>query len=212
MDERPAEEQTQPTRIWLLRHAETAVPTVFHGAESDVELSERGQQQAVDLAPLLAGFQPAGVVSSAMRRARRTAEPIAAACGLPLRIEPTLHERRVGELSGQAFLHGDGIWPKTLRRWMAGELTYAPPGAESFADIADRVVPVWQRLTAEFAGRSLVVVAHGVVCKVLMLSVALGWSPADWYRMGAIANLGVSELCGSNGRWRLVRLNEVRSP
>lgn len=31
-----------PTRIWLLRHAETALPTVFHGAESDVGLSRRG--------------------------------------------------------------------------------------------------------------------------------------------------------------------------
>ena len=29
-----------PTRVYLLRHAESAVPHVFHGAESDVGLSE----------------------------------------------------------------------------------------------------------------------------------------------------------------------------
>src|SRR5437879_1069482 len=32
------------TRVWLLRHAETANPAVFHAAESDVGLSARGQR------------------------------------------------------------------------------------------------------------------------------------------------------------------------
>ena len=35
-----------PTRVLLLRHAETATPHLFHGAESDVGLSERGRRQA----------------------------------------------------------------------------------------------------------------------------------------------------------------------
>ena len=34
------------TIIWLARHAETARPTVVHGAESDIELGDHGHRQA----------------------------------------------------------------------------------------------------------------------------------------------------------------------
>src|SRR5437773_2716437 len=121
-----------PTRVFVLRHGESADPTVFHGAESDVGLSERGRRQAAAVAPVLAALKPAAVVSSAMRRAVDTAAPIAAACGLELRREPDLHERRVGSLSGTPHGGQDGVWPETLRRWVAGETAYAPDGAESF--------------------------------------------------------------------------------
>jgi broad specificity phosphatase PhoE len=198
-----------PTRVFVLRHGESADPTVFHGAESDVGLSERGRTQAEAVAPLLAAFAPAAVVSSAMRRARDTAQPIAAACGLPVLVEPELHERRVGSLSGTPFGARDGTWPDTLRRWVAGETSYAPPGAESFDDIRVRILPVWERLTRAYNERCLVVVTHGVVCKVLFLSLLPGFSPADWERLGPIRNVALTELQGSAGRWEARRLNEL---
>jgi broad specificity phosphatase PhoE len=198
-----------PTRVLLVRHAESADPTVFHGAESDVGLSERGHRQAEALAPLLAVEAPAGVVSSAMRRAVATAAPIAAACGLPLRQEPDLHERRVGTLSGQPTQSREGVWPDTLRRWAAGDTGYAPAGAESFDAIRARVMPVWERLTREFAGQTLVVVAHGAVCKVLILTLLEGLVPADWERLGPIPNAALSELVEGEGRWQALRLNHL---
>jgi 2,3-bisphosphoglycerate-dependent phosphoglycerate mutase len=198
-----------PTRVLLLRHAETADPSVFHGAESDVGLSERGRRQAERLALLLAEASPAAVVSSAMRRAVDTAAPIAAACGLPLRVEPDLHERRVGALSGTPTQGKEGVWPDTLRRWVAGETGHAPPGAESFDAIRDRVVPVWRRLTQDYEGQTLVIVAHGIVCRVVLLTELPGLGPADWHRLGPIRNLGVNELVWTSTAWEAVRLNEV---
>ena len=38
------------TRVYLLRHAETAQPDVFHGYESNVDLGPRGVRQAEALA------------------------------------------------------------------------------------------------------------------------------------------------------------------
>jgi broad specificity phosphatase PhoE len=64
-----------PTRVLLLRHAETANPVIFHGAESDVGLSERGRQQADAIAPILAAHSPTAIISSGMRRAIDTATP-----------------------------------------------------------------------------------------------------------------------------------------
>src|SRR5262249_22965514 len=143
-----------PTRVLLLRHAETANPLIFHGAESDVDLSDRGRRQAQAIADYLAGYHPAVVVSSALRRALATAEPIAAHCGVPLRIEPDLHERRVGVLSGTPTNLPEGPWPETVRRWVAGQTGYATPGAESFDDLRARLLPVWERVTGELEGQT----------------------------------------------------------
>ena len=196
--------------VLLLRHAESADPTVFHGAESDVGLSERGRQQAEAVAPAIAAYAPTRVVSSAMHRALDTATPIAGACGLSVRVEPELHERRVGALSGTPTAGTDGVWPDTLARWVAGDTGYAPPGAESFDAIRDRVLLVWERLTTQYDGQTIVVVAHGVVIKVLLLSLLPGYTVADWHRLGSIKNVAMNELRRDEQVWHAVRLNEVR--
>src|SRR5580692_8970337 len=113
-----------PTRVLLLRHAESANPLVFHGAESDVGLSERGRRQADAVAGVLADAKPDRIVSSGMRRALETAAPIARACGLPMNVEPGFHERRVGALSGTPNQNSQGVWPETLKRWLAGDTSY----------------------------------------------------------------------------------------
>jgi probable phosphoglycerate mutase len=198
-----------PTRVLLLRHAESANPLIFHGAESDVGLSERGRRQAEAIAPVLAAETPHVIISSAMRRARDTAEPIARACGVYVHIEPALHERRVGALSGTPTGRHEGAWPDTLRRWIAGDTAFAPPGAESFDDIRDRVLPAWHGLTTRHAGQTIVLVAHGVVCKVLLFSLLSGYSVADWHRIGPIHNVSISELLREGDHWRAVRVNEL---
>jgi broad specificity phosphatase PhoE len=197
------------TRVLLLRHAESANPLIFHGAESDVGLSERGRRQAEAIAPVLAAEAADVLISSAMRRARETALPIARTCGIPVRIEADLHERRVGTLSGTSTQLREGVWPDTLRRWMNGETAFAPAGAESFDDIRRRVLPVWQRVTSRSEGKTIILVAHGVVCKVLLFTLLADYSVADWHRIGPIHNVGISELIGEAGNWRAVRLNEV---
>jgi broad specificity phosphatase PhoE len=174
-----------PTRVLLLRHGEAMNPDIFHGAESDVGLSDRGQRQAEAAARALTAFDPAFVVSSAMRRALETARPIAAACGVE-----------------------DGVWPDTLARWVAGDTSYAPSGAESFDDIRGRVLSVWERITTDRPGRTRVVVAHGVVIKVLLLSILPGYSIGDWKRLGSISNVGVTELLEEHGVWKATRLND----
>jgi 2,3-bisphosphoglycerate-dependent phosphoglycerate mutase len=156
------------TIIWLARHAETALPTIVHGAESDIDLGEHGRQQAVAAAPWFRALKPTVVVSSAMRRAVATAAPIAELCRVAHEIESALHERMVGPFSQRSGAEVDAVWAGTVERWEAGEVTYAFPGMESFASIRDRVVPAFERIAGRHANGRVVVVAHGVVCKVLL--------------------------------------------
>jgi len=196
------------SRVLLLRHAETAEPNIFHGAGSDVGISERGRRHADAIAPLLAAERPVAVVSSGMRRARQSAEPIARACGLPLDIEATLHERRVGLMSGTRTTPPNDLWDTTVERWKNGELSYAPPGAESFIDIRNRVLSAWERLTRRYNGQTWVLVVHGVVIRVLLISLLPEFQPFGWHSIG-ITNLAVNELCWASTRWVAARLNHV---
>src|SRR5262245_625545 len=142
-----------PTQVLLLRHAESADPNVFHGAESDVDLSARGRRQAQVIGRALAQLQPQVVVSSAMCRAKNTAEAIAQACVAPLFLEPDLHERCVGELSGSRIEEHQETWNRTIDHWARGQTNFAHPGAESFDDMQRRVLPVWERVTNDWAGQ-----------------------------------------------------------
>ncbi|HYH68297.1 MAG TPA: histidine phosphatase family protein [Urbifossiella sp.] len=198
--------------IWLARHAETSVPTVFHGAESDIGLSDLGRRQASAAAGWFAPLGVTAVVSSGMLRARDTAAPIAAACAVPHLIEPDLHERRVGAMSGTSFSSEGGPWPQTIDQWEAGDTAFTTPGAESFEDLRRRLLPAFSRVTAAHHGGRVVVVAHGVVCKVLLLCLLPRYGPQAWKRLGRVPNLAVTEMVGTPGGWAVAGLLQVPPP
>jgi probable phosphoglycerate mutase len=190
-----------PTRILLLRHAETSAPDRFHGAESDIGLSPLGRDQASAVARRLAAIRPDALACSAMRRALETAAPIAEACGLEVEVIPALHERRMGPLSGRLLAEGWDHYHAARLRWMAGDLDATHEGGESYAQVRDRVLPPFLDLAARNAGRTTVVVAHGFVIRVLLTSLLDGYAPADFDRI-AIEHVVIHELLRDGLRWR----------
>ena len=74
--------------VYLCRHAEAAP-----GDPDELrELTATGRRQALELGERLAALSdpPAAVVASPLLRARQTAEALADATGVPLRVEPRL--------------------------------------------------------------------------------------------------------------------------
>ena len=200
----PANPQ-DPTRLLLLRHAETAAPDQFHGAESDVGLGPRGFEQAEAAAPGIAASRPAAIYSSGMLRARQTAATLAAACGLEAVPVPSLHERRMGSLSGRPMADGWAAYAAAMAAWKAGDLDAAHAGGESFAEIRDRVLPALEGLVDRHPGETIVVVAHGVVIRVA-LACWLDGGPArfDEYGIGFVA---INALRRDGRTWHAERLN-----
>ncbi len=191
------------TRVWLCRHAETATPLVFHGAESDEILSPLGIEQAAAAAEWFRPKQIDVVVASRMQRAIATATPIASACSAELDFETMLHERRIGDLCGTSFSLSEGPWIDTLRQWTAGNTSFTTPGAESFDDLRTRLLPSWERVIAKHRGRRIAIVCHGIVVKVLLLSLLPDWDATRWHELGRVANLAVSEIyLASPDSWR----------
>ena len=201
------------TRVWLARHAETSTPTVFHGAESDIDLSELGERQALAAAEWFQTLQPTRLVSSNMLRARRTAAPIVKRTGLPHLIESRFHERRIGDLSGQPFSMAEGFWPTTVREWSSGNTAYTTPDAESFDELRERLIAAWNDTMTAHAGERIVIIAHGIVCKVLLLCLLKEFGPKRWVELGHVPNLAVSELYGHiDSGWHAEQILQVPPP
>ena len=74
------------------------------------------------------------------------------------------------------------------------------------------LVPALERVARQFAGQRVVVVAHGVVCKVLLLALLANRGPAGWQALGRVANLAVSKLQFDGMVWTAERLLEVPPP
>jgi broad specificity phosphatase PhoE len=201
----------QETRLLLIRHAETTAPQVFHGAESDVGLSDWGRHQAAMLGDYLKNGGASALYSSALERAVATAAPIGQACGLATIILPALHERKIGPLSGLTREQGWKIYAESKKHWLAGDLEFTHEGGESFADIHRRVLPVIQELRDRHLGRTFIVVAHGVVIRVLLLSLLEGLGHADFDRI-AIDFSSINDLRWDGLRWRAQALNQVVAP
>jgi broad specificity phosphatase PhoE len=198
-------------RLLLIRHAETSAPDVFHGAESDIGLSARGERQAELLGARLAGVGAGALYCSGMRRAIATAGPIGAACGLTPEVVAALHERKIGPLSGRTREDGWEVYAESKRRWMAGDLEFTHPGGESFAAIGRRVLPILESIRRRGEGKTSIVVAHGIVIRVALLGLLPGYAPADFDRI-AIDFASINDLAWDGTAWAARALNEVVAP
>jgi probable phosphoglycerate mutase len=104
------------------------------------------------------------------------------------------------------------IWADTVARWQAGDTGFSPPGIESFDAIRQRTLPVFRRVVESHPGGRVVIVCHGVVCKVLLLSLLRGRSAADWTTIGRAQNLAASELVPDVGEWTARQLLVIPPP
>ena len=101
-------------RLLLLRHAESEwnAQGRWQG-QADTPLTERGRRHAAQAGPLLAGFET--LVCSDLRRARQSAEIIAAGAGIGvIDIEPRLRERNAGPWQGLTRPEIERDWPGYL--------------------------------------------------------------------------------------------------
>ena len=196
-----------------MRHAETAAPEFFHGAESDIGLSTWGDSQSVQVAQFLRDHAPAtrAVYSSGMRRAIATASPIADAFGLAPQVVSSLHERKIGPLSGLPREQGWETYIEAKQQWILGNLEATHEGGESFAEIRQRVLPAFEEISARHQGETIVVVVHGVVIRVLLCSLLADYGPADFDRI-AIDFASINDLRFDGQAWMAERLNWVVAP
>jgi broad specificity phosphatase PhoE len=144
--------------IWLARHGETAYNTErrFQG-QGPVPLSERGREQARELAERAAGLGIASLWTSPSPRARETADIVGARIGLEPADDPRLMETDAGEWTDRLFADVQATDPERFAAFIAGAPDFAFPGGESFAAQQDRVVAALEDIEANGPLPALVV-------------------------------------------------------
>ncbi len=96
-------------RIYFVRHGKAAAG---FSEDADPGLNDLGRAQAEAVAPRLIAAAPADLISSPMRRARETAQPVEAALGRGARIAPA-----VAEIPSPALaLAARGAWLRDAMR------------------------------------------------------------------------------------------------
>ena len=204
--EREAFVRAPETRVFLIRHGKTSEPDRFHGAESNVGLSERGVRQARLLAGHLASLQLVGVYSSPMSRALETAGPIAIACGLEIETVPAFHECGLGRLSGLSKEKGEADYVELTRRWAAGEVHFQHEAGESYAELRARIHQPFLELAQRHRGAAFAVVSHGLVVRCLLTSLVAGLALGDFERI-QVRTGSFSELRWDGSQWIAEALN-----
>lgn len=150
---------TDDVEVWLVRHGETEWSVSGqHTGTTDIPLTDTGRRQAEALRDVVAGLDPALVLSSPRARALETAR----LAGLDVdETTEDLGEWRYGDYEG---ITTDEI-RRTVPDWTVW--THGCPGGESPAEVSTRADRVLSRIGPRLADGPVVLVGHGHFSRAL---------------------------------------------
>lgn len=148
-------------KLYITRHGET-----MRNAEqrilgrTDDPLSEKGKQQAAELAEKMKDIDIDMIFTSPLSRAKETAQTIADVKGMSLIVDDRLIETDFGDFEGR---------PRNLEEYQAAKRDHFKryPKGESYFDIAYRVYDFLFMLKREYSDKKVLVVAHGGICRII---------------------------------------------
>jgi broad specificity phosphatase PhoE len=189
------------TTVHLARHGESDWNAAGRWqGHADRPLTEIGRRQAEELAERLAAVRLDAVYSSDLRRARETAEPVAARHGLEVQALPSLREVDVGAWSGLSRPEVEQRFPEAFARWRDGGQGWED--GETYEQMTERVVGAVLEIAAAHPGGEVLVVAHGGPIRALHAA-ALGLDVSEHRRLKPVAaNAMLSSLTVEDGRLR----------
>jgi probable phosphoglycerate mutase len=161
-------ETSDDTLFVLVRHAESVwnADERWQG-QADPPLSPRGREQARRLAEALADERFDAIVTSDLRRAFATAEPIARRAGVALAADRVFRELDVGRWTGLRREEIERSDAESLRRFDAEDAHERAGGAESRAQLRARVRSAAAALAAARPGARILLVSHLGVIRAL---------------------------------------------
>ncbi|WP_347813824.1 histidine phosphatase family protein [Allobranchiibius sp. GilTou38] len=190
-------------RLMLVRHGQTpanverSLDTFLPGPG----LTDLGARQAEALVEALAGQDVQAVFASEATRAQLTAQPLAAARGLPVQVLPGVFEVQAGALERRTDETSITAYITTLQLWRDGDLDASTPGGEDGHQMLERVDAAVGSV-CDRGLESAVLVSHGALIRT--------WSGLRCTGTGDLAaepldNTGIVTLEGDQSSgWRLV--------
>lgn len=171
------------TRIYLLRHGQTAWNAEGRlQGRIDSPLSALGRAQAARLARALAHLPLAAVYSSPLSRARHTAEAIAVPHGLRVVTLDSLREVGLGVWEGLTMAEIEARFGPVIEARRRDPVGVTPEAGEAMPALAERGMRAVREVVDRHPGGTVVMVAHGALNRVVLLSV-LGAPLSSYWRI-----------------------------
>lgn len=138
-------------RLLLTRHGQTDwnVQGKAQG-RTDTELNSTGIEQAKMLAEKIKNYNIDVIISSPLKRARKTAEIIATGRNIPILCDEDIIERSFGKYEGQKLKHDDF---DAIKR--SGEI-----GVETDDEFLVRIKRFLERIKKEYKDKTVLIVTH----------------------------------------------------
>jgi len=187
-------------QVYLVRHGETQwnAERRIQG-HSDSPLTEKGEQQAWQVAERAKALGITHIIASDLGRTRRTAEIIAEFCGCDITLDSRLRELDMGVLEKrhiESLTEEEEGWRRTLVNGTAGGRI---PEGESMQELGDRMHAALANCLELPQGSRPMIVSHGMALGCLV-STILGL-PAYAERRLRLRNCSISRIDYQDSAW-----------
>lgn len=148
-------------RLFVARHGQT----VWNAQNkvcgiTDVELTEKGIEQAKNLADTVQNYNIDIILSSPLKRAVETSRIVAEKNNIPLQIEELLIEQNYGIYEGVDRKNESFLANKR-------NFAYRYPEGESMMQVAYRIYGLIEKIKEKYKGKNILIISHGGVCRII---------------------------------------------
>ena len=196
------------TSIYLVRHGQTAWnrEEIFRG-RTDVPLDQTGLKQAELVGQYFKGIEIHGIFSSSLSRAWQTAEKVAECHNLKVQPLQGILDMSFGNWEGRPHQEIRKSDTETYRQWVETPHQVRLPGGESLDDVRVRAMAAMEEVIRTHAGKTLILVTHRVVNKVLICGI-LGLDNSHFWQI-AQDTTAINLIQHRDGKYILSLMNET---
>jgi broad specificity phosphatase PhoE len=171
------------TRVYLIRHGTTEWnrEEIFRG-RVDCGLDETGRAETRAVAAYFDGVNLEGIYTSPLARAAETAAAIAAGRGMEVVSDPAFIDLDFGEWQGHPLKEVREKYPELYRAWRERPREVTFPGGENLDQVRERAWEGLLKVVGENPDRTVVIVSHRVITKVLICA-ALGLDNSHFWQI-----------------------------
>ena len=194
------------TKVILIRHGETdwSYQKRYCGF-TDIDLNEKGRQQARRLLKRLSKEKIHKVYSSDMKRTLQFAKIVFK--DLPAEELLDLREMNFGIFEGLTYKDIMEKYPKVYREWLGNPLDIIVPRGESLKTLVRRVRKALKRILSQNSDKKVAVFTHGgpirvILCDILELDLKEVWKIEQ-----ELASISIIEFVEERGKVHL--LNDI---
>lgn len=203
----------QPTRLYLIRHGQSAGNAEGRfGGHGPTPLSELGMQQAEKTAKVLAKEGINVIYSSDLARAVQTAEPLAKLLDLPIHKSDAFRERHVGVLEGLTFDESKQAFPKDYYALVNRKVHHVITEGESYRQLLRRITLKLNDIIRSHTSERIAIYSHtGAICFLtlhLLGAIHRGTKQTPWI---VTSNCGINRFEFRGPRnVRVLAINDTR--